>query len=245
MTTINNIDTTLVNRDATSSRRNELARGLGQDEFIDMHLNEDGSGSQGISRRGFGEVLAAGGAGLLLSGVTDAGELSNSPTENLTFNKFKPVEEKEIPKDMTDVNGMVIVAHEHGLISDEVGNTSSKARKVFIAAIESTGKNRASKLRPMILSLSNLVQDKILTETQARDFLMKHWHTASFIATHLDKDSSGERRLDPQKAKQYYEALMQINEIRQGDRLEDTLKEESSKYVKDSVLARLDNTKSS
>jgi len=221
-----------------------------------MKVGEGNTTERAISRRGF--LGAAAAASTALSSFIpsrDAGaeELAQidkssqpqtkkvvSPTANLTFKDFNPVTEKELPKSVTDVDQMVKVAYYHGLVSREVLTKGTFARKEFIAAIISTGDNRAEKLRPMIIALSNLITDEVLTKMQARDFLMRHWHTASYITTHLDKDVTGRSRLDPNKASVYYEDLMEIKDVKQGDRLEDRLINESDDYVKTLLLVNRD-----
>jgi hypothetical protein len=204
----------------------------------------EGNTEQAISRRGFLGASAAGGASAVLSSFVpgrDAGaeELARidlasasrkreviSPTRNLTFHDFKPVTEKELTKEVTDVDQMVNLAYKHGMIAKEVGTYGSNARSQFSAALKSTGSNRAEKLRPMIIALSNLKEDGILTERQVRDFFMRHLHTASFIAISLDKNSSGQRRIPAEQAEDYYRILMQIEGVQQGYRAyEDILKQ--------------------
>ncbi len=159
-----------------------------------------------------------------------------SPSANLTFKEFTPVKGSEVDDKMT-ASQIVRIAHEHGLISNEVVNDKkSNAYAQFIEAIRAVKvEQRGLALNRTVTSLSNLVESEVFTVSEARDIMMRHTNAANYITTRLNgkftEQAKAISELDRSKSKEYYKALMQVESVADGNRLLDRLKNDSQQHL--------------
>ncbi len=228
-------------------RRAELMADLGI-ESAPKASQEDTSNfkSDEPSRRDFLKTTA----GALVSGAlikdifkpreangAEALALPASPTSSLTFNQFKSIDQSQLEK-ITSLPEIISLAYKNGFLSDEaVNHRNSEARKQLMKALSSLKDedSRVRALKDLVVSLSNLVQDKVITQEQARDMIMKHSHAAAFIAIKLDGRMTNEGskiiELDRAKVNHYYRELLKIEDVPQGNELIKKLRTELQQYT--------------